>query len=54
MFGGLGSGGLRYYNDIYIIKLTKDTVVSSTSCCECTISHHQNYHMCINWNLDIP
>ena len=28
MFGGYGIGGV-YYNDIYIIKLTKDTVVSN-------------------------
>ena len=30
MFGGYGVGGIHvYYNDIYIIKLTKDTVVSN-------------------------
>ena len=30
MFGGYGSGvGGVCYNDIYIIKLTKDTVVSN-------------------------
>ena len=29
MFGGYGVGSVRY-NDIYIIKLTKDTVVSNS------------------------
>ena len=37
MFGGYGSGGVCY-DDIYIIKLTKDTVVSIASYTQYSLS----------------